>query len=258
MQIFIVLTLGLMVGVLVGLLGIGGGIVLVPAMVYLLGYDQHLAQGTSLFILLPPIGLGALREYWKNGDVDLRAGILCAIAFFLGGYAGGLIAVPLPSRDLQGIFGFFLVLSAVLLWRKTQAIAKSESLKPTVHQLSNAEMAGIAGVAVFCGVAAGMVGIGGGVLLVPLLGLVFGFSQHRAQGTSLIALIPPTGLLAFLAYARAHYVSWETGVLLIPGVFLGGILGGQMARRLNARRMRQVFAGLLAVLGMWQVFSAWR
>src|SRR5271156_5976659 len=102
MTILTILAIGLVVGVLVGLLGIGGGVVLVPAMVYLLGYDQHLAQGTSLFILLPPIGLGALRGYWKNGDVDLPAGILCAIGFFLGGYAGGLIAVPLPSRDLQG------------------------------------------------------------------------------------------------------------------------------------------------------------
>jgi uncharacterized membrane protein YfcA len=258
MQILIVLALGLTVGVLVGLLGIGGGIVLVPAMVYLLGYDQHLAQGTSLFILLPPIGLGALREYWKNGDVDLRSGILCAIGFFLGGYAGGLIAVPLPSRDLQGIFGFFLILSAILLWRKSRTAAKQNSAATPENPKSNSRMVGTTAVAVACGVAAGMVGIGGGVLLVPLLGLFFGFSQHRAQGTSLIALIPPTGLLAFLAYAKAGYVSWETGLLLIPGVFLGGILGGHVARRLNARRMRQVFAALMLVLGAWQVFSVWR
>ena len=103
MHIVTVLALGLTAGVLVGLLGIGGGVVLVPAMVYLLGYDQHLAQGTSLFILLPPIGLGALREYWRNGDVDLRAGICCAGGFLVGGYGGGLLAVPLPSRDLRGI-----------------------------------------------------------------------------------------------------------------------------------------------------------
>jgi uncharacterized protein len=256
MQILIVLVLGLAVGVLVGLLGIGGGVVLVPAMVYLLGYDQHLAQGTSLFILLPPIGLGALREYWKNGNVDLRAGILCAMGFLLGGYAGGRIAVPLPSRDLQGIFGFFLILSAVLLWRKRQAPGKSSSAVDTKPK-SHRELAGITFVAVLCGVAAGMVGIGGGVLLVPALGLLFGFSQHRAQGTSLIALIPPTGLLAFLEYAKAGYVSWQTGLLLIPGVFLGGILGGQAARRLNPGRMRQIFAALMLVLGVWQVFSAW-
>jgi uncharacterized membrane protein YfcA len=116
----IILLLGLAVGVLVGLLGIGGGVVLVPAMVYLLRMDQHLAQGTSLLILLPPVGLGALREYWKQGQVDLRAGILCALGMLVGGYAGGLIAVPLASRHLKGLFGCFLILTAFLLWRKPQ------------------------------------------------------------------------------------------------------------------------------------------
>lgn len=116
----IILLLGLGVGVLVGLLGIGGGVVLVPAMVYLLGMEQHLAQGTSLFILLPPIGLGALREYWKQGQVDLRAGILCALGMLFGAYGGSLVALPLASRDLKGLFGCFLVVSAILLWRKAQ------------------------------------------------------------------------------------------------------------------------------------------
>ena len=118
-MILIILLLGLCVGVLVGLLGIGGGVVLVPAMVYLLGMDQHLAQGTSLFILLPPIGLGALREYWKQGQVDLRAGILCALGMLFGAFGGSLVALPMASRNLKGLFGCFLVLSAILLWRKT-------------------------------------------------------------------------------------------------------------------------------------------
>jgi len=256
MTIAIIVALGLFVGVLVGLLGIGGGVVLVPAMVYLLGYDQHLAQGTSLFILLPPIGLGALRQYWKNGQVDLRAGIYCAIGFLLGGYVGAKIAVPMDSRHLRGIFGFFLILSAVLLWRKTQG-GGAARLPQVVKSSSPVQLAGLAATAALCGVAAGMVGIGGGVLLVPFLGLLFGFPQHLAQGTSLVALIPPTGLLAFLAYAQAGYVNWQAGLLLIPGVFGGGILGAALARRLNPRRMRQVFAALMLVLGLWQVFSAW-
>jgi len=115
-----ILLLGLGVGVLVGLLGIGGGVVLVPAMVYLLHMDQHLAQGTSLFILLPPIGLGALREYWKQGQVDLHAGVLCAMGMLFGAYAGSLLALPMPSRHLRGSFGCFLMLAAFLLWRKSQ------------------------------------------------------------------------------------------------------------------------------------------
>jgi uncharacterized protein len=115
---------------------------------------------------------------------------------------------------------------------------------------------GIFATACVCGIASGMFGIGGGVLLVPLLGLLFAFGQHRAQGTSLIALIPPTGILALLAYARVGFVSWKTGLLLIPGVFLGGILGGKLVKRIEPLRMRQIFAGILFALGAWQAFAA--
>jgi uncharacterized membrane protein YfcA len=120
-----------------------------------------------------------------------------------------------------------------------------------------ARSAGILAVACICGIASGMFGIGGGVLLVPLLGLLFAFSQHRAQGTSLIALIPPTGILALLAYAKGGFVSWKTGLLLIPGVFLGGIAGGRLVERIKAVRLRQIFAGVLFALGAWQAFAAW-
>jgi uncharacterized membrane protein YfcA len=118
--IVLVVLLGVTAGILVGLLGIGGGIVLVPAMVHVLGMDQHMAQGTSLFILLPPIGLGALGQYWKSGHVDLRAGILCAVGMVLGAYLGGRIAVPLSTPALKGLFGGFLMFSAVLLWLRAR------------------------------------------------------------------------------------------------------------------------------------------
>ena len=123
-----ILLLGFGVGVLVGLLGIGGGVVLVPAMVYLFRMDQHMAQGTSLFVLLPPLGLGALVAYWKRGQVDLRAGILCALGMFIGGYLGSLVAIPLSSRNLKGLFGCFLMLLAFLLWRKTRRNSSSPTL----------------------------------------------------------------------------------------------------------------------------------
>jgi len=108
------------------------------------------------------------------------------------------------------------------------------------------------------GIASGLFGIGGGVIMVPILGLLLGFSQHRAQGTSLVALIPPTGILAVMAYSKAGYVSWQTGLLLIPGVFLGGILGGNIAKRIPAARMRRIFAVLMFLLGISQIVSAYR
>jgi uncharacterized protein len=120
MMIWTIILLGLGVGLLVGLFGIGGGAILVPGMVYLLGMDQHLAQGTSLFILLPPLGLGALFTYWKRGDVDLRAGILCALGMLAGGYLGSLIGIPMTTKHLKVAFGCFLIFSAFLLWIKTR------------------------------------------------------------------------------------------------------------------------------------------
>ena len=116
-----VLLLGLAAGALVGLMGVGGGIVVVPMLVHLIGFEQHLAQGTSLFLLLPPIGLGALREYWKTGDVDLRAGIVCACGALAGGYGGSVLALLLAARHLKAIFGVFLMLAALLLLRQVQS-----------------------------------------------------------------------------------------------------------------------------------------
>jgi uncharacterized protein len=130
--IVLVLVLGIAAGIMVGLLGIGGGIVLVPAMVHVLHMDQHLAQGTSLFVLLPPVGLGALRQYWRSGNVDLRAGTLCAVGMIFGAYIGGRTAVPMSTQLLKGLFGGFLMFSAVLLWikaRPAQTAAASAGMK---------------------------------------------------------------------------------------------------------------------------------
>jgi uncharacterized protein len=118
-------------------------------------------------------------------------------------------------------------------------------------------LVGIFAIACAAGICSGLVGIGGGTVLVPLLVLVFGFEQHHAQGTSLIALVPPTGLLAFLTYYHAHEVDVTVGLLIIPGVFVGGWLGGMLANALSAKKMRLTFALFLFVVGIWQVVSAW-
>ena len=127
-----ILLLGLAVGILVGLMGIGGGVVLVPALVHLRGLlhlsgmNQHVAQGTSLFLQLPPIGLGALYLYWKRGQVEWRAGLACATGFLLGGYFGSLVAIRIPSKDLLGLFGLFLMFAAVLLWQRSRPEREAE------------------------------------------------------------------------------------------------------------------------------------
>lgn len=123
MHILLVVLIGLAAGILGGTTGIGGGSLIVPALVYLVGMDQHMAQGTSLFILLLPVGIGGLSVYWKKSQVDVPAGLLCAIGFLIGGYLGGRMAVSISSRTLQGIFGLFLIFSALMLWRQSRSRA---------------------------------------------------------------------------------------------------------------------------------------
>jgi hypothetical protein len=101
---------GLTAGCLSGLLGIGGGIILIPVFMFLFGMSQHQAQGTTLALMVPPIGLLAAWEYYKHGYVDLRiAGFVC-LGFFIGGLFGAKIAAVIPDTPLEKIFGVVMLL----------------------------------------------------------------------------------------------------------------------------------------------------
>ncbi|MBS1950822.1 MAG: hypothetical protein OJF59_001907 [Cytophagales bacterium] len=115
----ILLMVGCCAGILSGMIGIGGGVVLIPALVYLLGYTQHLAEGTTLAAMVPPIGFLAAWVYYKNDYVDLKAATLIAFGFFIGGYVGAKWANQLSSEMLQKIFGVIMfLLSIKMLWPK--------------------------------------------------------------------------------------------------------------------------------------------
>ncbi|MDE2430984.1 MAG: sulfite exporter TauE/SafE family protein [Burkholderiales bacterium] len=102
------IVIGALGGVASGLFGIGGGIVIVPALIYWAGFSQHSATGTSLAVLLPPIGLAAAFEYYRHGNVDVRAAIILAIAMFLGSWGGAFIANQIDGPQLRLIFGLFV------------------------------------------------------------------------------------------------------------------------------------------------------
>lgn len=102
--------LGLVVGILSGMVGVGGGIILVPVLVYVYGYSQHMAQGTSTAMLLPPIGILAAYTYYKHGYVNIPAAALLCLGFVLGGYFGARLAVAVPDLSLKRGFGVVMLL----------------------------------------------------------------------------------------------------------------------------------------------------
>jgi uncharacterized membrane protein YfcA len=109
-DILLYLVLGLVAGAFSGLIGVGGGIIIVPALVLVFGMSQHQAQGTTLALLVPPIGLLAAWTYYKQGYVDLRIAAFICMGFFLGGLLGAKLATALSNPVLEKVFGIALLL----------------------------------------------------------------------------------------------------------------------------------------------------
>ena len=111
----LLVAIGLAAGVLSGVFGIGGGVVIVPALIYLAGFTQHRATGTSLAVLLPPIGFAAMWEYYRHDNVNVRAAMIIAGAVFVGGWLGALVANRVSGPYLRLAFGVFVVVLGVSL-----------------------------------------------------------------------------------------------------------------------------------------------
>ncbi|MEZ4937234.1 MAG: sulfite exporter TauE/SafE family protein [Crocinitomicaceae bacterium] len=107
--IIILVFIGVAAGILSGFVGIGGGVVIVPALIYFFGMSQMEAQGTSLFLMLPPIGILAVMNYYRTGNVNVWYGIIIACTFVIGGYFGSKISLRISPSTVKIIFGTFML-----------------------------------------------------------------------------------------------------------------------------------------------------
>jgi uncharacterized membrane protein YfcA len=126
--IFILIIIGLLAGILSGFVGVGGGIVIVPGLVYMLGFSQHQAQGTSLFILSMPVVILATINYWKSGNVNWKFGLIIAATFILGGYIGSKLALKISPGLVKFLFGILMAyVSFRLIVSGYQSLSSDES-----------------------------------------------------------------------------------------------------------------------------------
>jgi len=111
--IIILIIIGLAAGVLSGLVGVGGGLIIVPALVYFVAFSQKAAQGTSLGILLLPVGILAVMQYYQKGFIDVKVVLIVSAGFLIGGWFGSRLAVSLPTATIKKIFAIFMLLTAL-------------------------------------------------------------------------------------------------------------------------------------------------
>ena len=130
LTMFIIILVGIAAGMLSGLVGVGGGIVIVPALVYFIGFSQKTAQGTSLGLILLPVGILGVMQYYKQGHVDLMVVAILAIGFLLGSYFGSRIALALPQETVKKIFAILMILIAIkmLFIDKTKKTGEGEKI----------------------------------------------------------------------------------------------------------------------------------
>jgi uncharacterized protein len=111
-MLLVLIVIGIITGIMAGMLGIGGAIIMIPALVFLMGFSQQMAQGTSLAVMLPPVGIIAAYNYYKAGHVDIKVAVILAVCFLIGSYFGSKAALTIPQPVLKKVFGVLLLLVA--------------------------------------------------------------------------------------------------------------------------------------------------
>ena len=236
------LFIGFAAGFFGGLVGLGGGVIMIPLMVGILKMSQHQAGGTSL-VALVFTGLSGAIAYGLNGSVDLVAALLLASTAIFTSRAGVCYANALPEWRLKRAFGWFMIFTSTIMLLKPFLYQFDEPatgwLKITVLLLTG----------ILTGFLSGMMGIGGGTIMVPAMVLLAGFSQYSAQGSSLLAMVP-VGMMG--AYTNWTLGNVNTGILpgLITGILLGTYLGGSLAHFMSETALRVIFAAVLIWTGV--------
>jgi hypothetical protein len=244
---FISFAIGFAAGILGGLIGLGGGLIMVPLLVGLLKLNQCSAHGTSLAVLIFT-GLSGAITYGCHGQVDWPAAATLAVPAVLTAAAGARLAARLPDWKLKKAFGFFLIFCSALLLFKP-LLEDMLGVLPLYVFMTALIVTGV-----LTGFFSGLMGVGGGTIMVPAMILLAGFSQHVAQGTALLVMVP-VGFVGALTHWRLGNV--ERGLLfsMVPGIILGTIAGGNAAQIIPDDPLRWLFVVVAVYMG-WRYVQA--
>lgn len=240
--------IGLVAGVVGGGLGLGGGIVLVPLLVAV-SFEQHRAHATSLAAIVL-IALAGATSFGLSGEMAIGLGVTIGIGGVIGSVIGASLMNRISARSLTIVFGIVLLIAAIRMISGANPLPGSGDLSE-VAQIAIAVLIGLV-----AGFFAGLVGIGGGVVIVPSTVLLLGLPQHEAQGTSLIAIIF-TATAGTIINFKNQRVRLIDGLVVGAGGVTGALIGSRLALGIDARTLSLVFGFLVlfvAIRSLWRTF----
>ena len=243
---------GIVAGFLSGLFGVGGGILMVPALVLVLHFDQRLAHGTSLAAVLP-IAISSLTSYALAGEVDWTVGALLAVGAVGGAVIGTHILHRLPHDALAFAFALLLVATAGrLLLDHSDAGGRAA--------LSVVGVVALIATGFATGILAGLLGVGGGIIMVPAMVVGFGLPAALAKGTSLLVIVP-TSVMGTWRNRTKKNVDMRVAVILGLGGVVSAFIGGKISVGMSEALSNTLFAALLIVVAirmLWDTVRARR
>ncbi|MBN2472848.1 MAG: sulfite exporter TauE/SafE family protein [Anaerolineae bacterium] len=264
---FIALVLlGVTAGVLSGMFGIGGGVIIVPALSLIMGYELERALGTSLAVLIWPVSVFAVLAYYRAKMIHIPTAALIALGLLAGGYFGAQIALNLPGGMLKPVYGIFLLYSGwrflepIRLYRQYSARQVAANLGSTTPAEELPDETArpwylVLGVGLLAGVASGLFGIGGGLVIVPALVGLLNYDQKRAVGTSLAALLPPVGIGGVIAYWQEGYIQIWSALSIAAGLIGGAFLGARLALGMSSKNVKRLYGVFLIVVSFRFIFQ---
>jgi len=242
----LLLGMGLAAGLLGGLLGIGGGVFIVPALVLFLGFEQHRAHGTSLAIVMA-LSVAAVISYFAHGNVDLVFSVGIAAGGMVGAVVGGGVVQRINSTALRRIFCLFLVVTAAKMVYDG-CVVKHAAASHVVHFCAHGALMA-AGTGAFTGFLSAILGVGGGIVMVPTLTVLLGFGQTLAQGTSLAAMLP-IAFTGMLKHNRLGNVDRRVACWVGAGAVAGALVGSHLAHIVPPCHLKLTFGIFLTIMAL--------
>lgn len=243
-EIIILLSVGILAGFLSGFLGIGGGIVMVPALTFLLKFDMHLSVGSTLLAMVILTSTGAL-SHLKNKEFNLKAWISLVVGGVPSAYLGSELAALAPSSYLSFIFGSILVVMGTWM---ALGIKTPNSQNTAGGNIPTKNYIILFAGAVGIGIMSALSGLGGGIFMVPLM-VFLGLGHAIAVGTSL-GVIVPTSLSASVGYVQHGNVNFAASILLVISALIFTYIGANTTAKISRSKFKRIFGIITVVVGL--------
>ncbi|HRL21286.1 MAG TPA: sulfite exporter TauE/SafE family protein [Alcaligenes sp.] len=237
---------GALIGFGGGVLGIGGGLLAIPLLGLILGMDQQTAQGTALVMVVPAVLL-TVRQYHRRNHIDFRRAALGALSSIVFTWLGARVALGMDAVLLRRIYSVFVLAIALYYFYQSLGPARRQAKESVRPDPGSFGALWYVAVGMMAGLAGGVFGVGGSVLVVPFLTSRMGYSQTGAQGLALSMIIPGT-LVALFTYAAHGQVNWQVGLPMAIGSLALVPYGVRLAYRLPEVRLKFIFACMLVLI----------